>query len=101
MKIRRILKTTPFFRFLLAMVPLLLVDLILAPISLAKGNPSLGVVVLVNLLAISILALRFALLFFKRRICRACGKTQAVDTGDDEGGYPLVECRRCGRRWIL
>ena len=101
MKLRRILKTTPFFRFLLALVPLLIVDLVLVPISVANGAPPLRGVVLVNLVAVSILALRFAVLFFKRRICRACGKTQAADAGDDEGGHPLVECRRCGRRWIL
>ncbi len=85
----------------LALIPLIVVDLILTPISLFKGAPSARGILVVNAAAVSILALRFALLFAKRLWCKACGKGIGVDTGNDENGYPVVECPKCGNRWIL
>ncbi len=98
---KRIIRTTPVRRLALALIPLSVVDLILAPISLLKGSPSARGFLVVNAAAILILALRFALLYAKRLWCKACGKGSGVDTGADDGGYPVVECPKCGDRWIL
>lgn len=102
MQVERILRTTPVQRLKLALIPLGIVDLILVPISLLGGSPSLAGVVLVNILAVAILVLRFAVLYFWRLRCRACGRGPAADTGTDDGrGYPVVRCPSCGREWIL
>jgi DNA-directed RNA polymerase subunit RPC12/RpoP len=101
MNFKRILLTTPFQRLKLALVPLLVVDLILVPISLLGGSLSLQGILFINFLILMILVLRFTLLFLWRLRCRACGKGTAMDTGTDDHGYPVVRCRRCGRQWIL
>ncbi len=101
MNFNRILHTTPFQRLKLALIPLLVVDLILVPISLLGGSPSLKGIIFINLLVILIFVLRFTLLFLWRLQCRACGKGSAVDTGTDDHGYPVVMCRLCGKQWIL
>lgn len=99
--LKRILQTTPFYRFKLALIPLLIVDLILVPISIFGGSPSLQGVIKVNGLVILILLLRFTALFFWRLRCKACGKGWAKDTGKNDYGYPVVKCSQCGREWIL
>lgn len=98
---KRIFHTTPFQRLKLTLIPLLVVDLILVPISLFGGSPSLKGIIFINFLVILILVLRFTLLFLWRLRCRACGKGAAMDTGTDNHGYPVVRCSRCGREWIL
>jgi len=97
----RIIKTTPFKRFLLALIPLAVIDIILLPISLFEGSPTFLGVLMVNFVVILILALRFSVLFFCRMWCPTCGKGLAEDTGRDDQGYPVVKCSRCGRQWIL
>jgi DNA-directed RNA polymerase subunit RPC12/RpoP len=101
MNFKRILHTTPFQRLKLALIPLLVVDLILVPISLFGGSPSLWGIIFINFLVILILVLRFTFLFVWKLRCRVCGKGSAMDTGTDDQGYPVVRCRRCGRQWIL
>jgi hypothetical protein len=101
MNFKRILHTTPFQRLKLTLIPLLVVDLILVPISLFGGSPSLKGIVFINFFVILILVLRFTLLFIWRLRCRACGKGTAMDTGTENHGYPVVVCRLCGKQWIL
>jgi DNA-directed RNA polymerase subunit RPC12/RpoP len=101
MNFKRILHTTHFQRLKLTLIPLLVVDLILVPISLLGGSPSLWGIIFINFLVILILVLRFTLLFLWRLRCRTCGKGAAMDTGTNDHGYPVVQCRRCGRQWIL
>jgi hypothetical protein len=101
MKFKRILHTTAFQRLKLSLIPLLVVDLVLIPISLFGGSPSFRGIMFINFLVILILILRFMLLFLWRMRCRACGKGLANDTGKDNHGYPVVRCSRCGREWIL
>jgi hypothetical protein len=101
MKISRILKTTPFRRFALAMAPLAVVDIVLAPISIFGGKPPFSGIVLVNAMVVFILLAKYTLLFFRRLWCKACGKGPAIDTGKDDNGCPVVRCPRCGREWIL
>ena len=101
MNFKRILHTTPFQRLKLTLIPLLVIDLILIPISLFGGSPSLQGIVFINFLVILILVFRFTLLFLWRLRCGVCGKGAAMDTGKDDHGYPVVRCSRCGRQWIL
>ena len=101
MNLKRILQTTPFHRLKLTLIPLLVVDLILIPISLLGGSPSIKGIIFINFLVVLILGLRFTLLYLWRLRCRVCGKGAAMDTGMDDQGYPVVRCRRCGREWIL
>ena len=101
MNFKRIFHTTPFQRLKLTLLPLLVVDLILIPISLFGGSPSMKGIIFINILVMMILVLRFTLLFFWRLRCRACGKGFGKDTGADDQGYPVVECTRCGKKWIL
>jgi DNA-directed RNA polymerase subunit RPC12/RpoP len=101
MKFKRILHTTPIQRLKLALIPLLIVDLILVPISLFGDALPLQGIIFINFLVILILVLRFTLLFLWRMRCHACGKAIAMDTGKDDQGYPVVKCSRCGHQWIL
>ena len=101
MQFKRILSTIPFWRLKLTLIPLLVVDLILAPISIYAGKPSFWGIVLVNFLIILILIARFTFLFLYRIRCRSCGKGRGVDTGKDDYGYPIVRCPSCFYEWIL
>lgn len=101
MRLKRIFRTTPFVRFLLAMIPVLVVDAVLIPISIFAGAPTLRGVLTVNFLAVAILGLRFTLLFFSRLRCRFCRKAFGRDTHKDSGGFPVVQCPRCLNQWIL
>ena len=101
MKFKRILHTTPIQRLKLALIPLLIVNLILIPISLFGDSLPLRGIIFINFLVILILVLRFTLLFFWRLRCHACGKAMGMDTGQADQGYPVVKCSRCGHQWIL
>jgi hypothetical protein len=66
---------------MLALIPLLVVDLILIPISIFGGSPSMIGITLINIPVILILALRFTFLFLWKLRCRACAMSMAMDTG--------------------
>jgi DNA-directed RNA polymerase subunit RPC12/RpoP len=98
---RTILRSTQFQRLLLAILPLLLVDLLLIIISLTRGVPSLTGIIKVNLIAIAILALRFSYSFYFRLRCPSCRQAFGNDTGERDYGYPVFQCPRCGFKWPL
>jgi DNA-directed RNA polymerase subunit RPC12/RpoP len=101
MKFKRILHATPIQRLKLALIPLLIVDLILVPISLFGDALPLQGIIFINFLVIMVLVLRFTLLFLWRLRCHACGKAMGMDTGKEDQGYPVFKCSRCGHQWIL